>query len=195
MLPDYPNTKKHLQRQALQHLKKVRRQILLNIDEEPILEGDTASYTRSDGSQETMEFKGFESTVMVSDSELYSLSWPDVLKKYEELAVEMGNQAMGHLLEKVKDVTARSGRMVDVGGKLTPEKFISEMRDGIELAFNVDGTPVLPTIVAGDKVQDAIRGVLEKISQDKDLRLNFDAAIEAQRSRWRDRESRRKLVD
>jgi len=194
MLPDYPRAKEKLSDLAFRRFRAVIRELTLDVESEPVLEGDSVSYTRHDGSGETIQFQQFKSTIEIADAEYSALTWKDVVRKVEESAAEMGNEMFRHMLDKVDEITKETGNRVDAGGNLTPEKFL-ELLGRIEIQFDLAGNPILPTIVGGDVASRAVKKVLQDISSSTQLQRQMDLVIETQKERWRDRESARKLVD
>jgi len=68
------------------------------------------------------------------------------------------------------------------------------MLEKVEISFNKDNTPILPTFVAASSTSEKIREVFRIIEDTPELKEKMDNIIEKKRSEWRDRESSRKLV-
>lgn len=195
MLPDYPKAKRELILCSRRHFDNVVKPYRMGVRVDPVTEGDTASYTRHDGSHDTIVFKQFETTFEVSDAELASMNWVDVLNKVGEAAAKLGNDVFLSMVSKIDEITQQTGRRVDMGGNATPEKFINMLRDTMVLNFDRYGNPILPTLVVGDKAADVMKSIFDEIDQSPELQSRYKEAITVQKEHWRDRESCRKLVD
>jgi hypothetical protein len=195
MLPDYPKAKKELISFAMRHFKNVVKPYRMGVRIEPVMEGDAVSYTRHDGSHDTVEFKQLETTFEVLDTELATLTWIDALNKVAEAAAKLGNDMFLSMVGKIDEITQQTGKRVDMGGNPTPEKFIDIVRDTMVLSFDCNGNPILPTLVGGDYVVDVIKEIFEEIKHNPALQKKYKEAIAIQKEHWRDRESCRKLVD
>lgn len=195
MLPDYPKAKKELFLCVMRHFNNVVRPYRMGVPIEPVMEGDTCSYTRHDGSHDTVQFKRFETLFEVEDAELASLTWRDVLNKVGEAAAKLGNDMFLSMLSKIEEITQQTGKRVDMGGNATPKKFIEMVRDTMILNFDKNGNPILPTLVGGNYAADVIKNIFEEIQRSPELQKKYKEAIAVQKELWRDRESYRKLVD
>lgn len=195
MLPDYPKAKKELFYYAMRHFNTVIKPYRMGIRVEPVMEGNSASYTRQDGSHDTLEFKQFEALFEVLDRELASLTWDNVLNKVGDTANKMGSDMFLSMVSKIDEITQQTGKRVDMGGNATPENFIDIVRDTLVLDFDGNGNPIHPTLVGGDYAADVIKSIFEQIKQSSALQKKYKEAIAVQKERWRDRESCRKLVD
>jgi len=195
MLPDYPQAKEKLSEYALRRLGAIRRKVTLDIAEETIVEGNSASYSRDDGTGEVLKFQPIHPKISIDDLEFPTLSWADVMKRVEDAARQMGNEMFTSMLEKVNEITKQTGNRAQVNGKLTPEQFINFIKDKIEIQFDANGNAVLPTIVGDVQTSKIIENILMQIHSDKKLQKSFSEAMIIQKERWRDKESHRKLVD
>lgn len=113
-------------------------------------------------------------------------------KLIEDFADRMAEATFRPLYQRLAE---QIPNQVDMGGRpLTPEAILKGY-EIVELSFNEDGTPDLPTMVVPPALAQAAEEAFRKLHEDPDLSQRLDDLVARKREEWRAREASRKLVD
>jgi hypothetical protein len=110
-------------------------------------------------------------------------------------AEEMKKQKAQYLFEKIKEVTDKTGNVVNgKGHPFSFELFVESMKK-IWIEFDEKGNPHMPTMVVPPEIGEKLRVLLPEWEKNLEYKKIMEEIIEAKRNEWNDRESHRKLVD
>ncbi|WEK38369.1 MAG: hypothetical protein P0Y53_12755 [Candidatus Pseudobacter hemicellulosilyticus] len=119
---------------------------------------------------------------------------PDIVfEKLWESAPDFANQQTVNMIEAISTATSAIGNNYQIQD-LTPESFLM-MLERLEIAFNNDGTPRLPQIMAGTVMREKfvrMKSAWEANSENSD---RFGAIIDKKRTQWHDKQAARKLAE
>jgi len=199
MLPDFPVAKEARRKQIAHFLdKKIKEYsggLLNEIPKRIVHEGNSILTEYEDGIQDSSAMTAIKVQSSLEDIEVLIKQPSRVFELLDEMARDMAAQQCKLIFEKISDVTEMVGNVVKTQGKLTPE-YLFEMYKKIELEFNPDGTPRMPTILEfGNSKAKEFAEVINTIHGNPSLYQRFLEIIEHQKQRWYDRAANRKLVD
>ena len=196
MLPDYPAIKKKLNKRLHELLKaKLSRQMgpFSQVKTVSLPEGQGTTLTRTDGSVSDTPFEHVE-VMAESKVDADKLDPVDVHRLLDELAEKLAEKK----IKQFFDVTNKAVEEVGNSLKRQPgESMIDSYFRSLErvhIDFNDDGTPIMPSLLAGSNTADELNNALLQIETTPELRNRFDGIIERKREEWRARESSRNLV-
>ena len=158
-------------------------------------EGNKCTYETEDGEIKEMKYERMESTITINLDEVPDLGPSVIKKRITTAAKEMASQQMGMFFTTLEDLTKEVGNAVDARGMPFSPELIHEMLRKIQIDFNDDGKPYLPTIIVGPEVAKQLEGKFKEWERNPKFKKEFDEIINIKREEWRDRESNRKLVD
>jgi len=197
MLPDFPKIKKkHVE--AINKLLKeaIQRDPLFSgIREEHHFEGSRMSYKTVDGEANETDYQMASSEFEVKRQDVIAKGAMAYVENIRAAAEEMKKQKAHYFFEKMKEVTDKTGNIVD--GKGRPfgfELFVESIRK-IWIEFDEDGNPMMPTMVVSPEIGEKLRVLLPEWEKNPECKKIIDEIIESKRKQWNDRESHRKLVD
>ncbi len=93
--------------------------------------------------------------------------------KLDEIAKDQAIQQFTMVMEKISDITERTGNNTKYNGEIKPEDIFRSL-EGIVIDFNADGTPIMPIIMGGLETNKLIAKAFELINSNQSLidRLN-----------------------
>ena len=198
MLPDYPNVKKKVHSLLLTRFKEQIFRcspILKQIRRTVQYEGSEGTYKDVDGRENQIEYEEIAATLSLTRDEMRYGNFQEVVLKFDKMAETFAEAQSRTLFAKVSEAAQSVGNVVDAKGKLTKEAFL-EMCHKIRLDFNPKtDEPQYPTIILSPETMAKIKPDLEDWEQDTEFSAEMSAIEQQQRLDWRDRESRRRLVD
>lgn len=197
MFPSFINTKVKLR-------FKFERELRIQINEHPRLpkirqqyihEGDILVTRSIDGYEDRDSMKEFQTRFEASEEEMIENGPPIIFSKIPELVEEMVAQRFKALFDKMEDVTRRTGNIVDgKGAGLTPD-LIMETLEKIDISFDENGNPHLPTLYISPDVSKKMGENDDLWKETPEMVQKMTKLIEKKRREWNDRQDRRKLVD
>jgi len=195
MLPDYPDIKQKISDTYNARMNSIIRHAPFDdVNKHTIFEGHRNRIIRHDGTVDDTEFKEVASDISIDLKNYENTTVEEILKKIDECAVEMAKQQSQHFFKVIDKTVEIAGNTVKCDGEPFAPKHIFDMLEKIEISFNKDNTPNLPTFVAAPSTSEKFLEALKKIEDTPELKEKMDTKIEKKRSEWRDRESSRKLV-
>ena len=196
MLPDFPTVKKKI---GDDFNKKIREKInsapfLSQIGRKRVHEGNILTSSSMEGYTESSEYKCISSDFSISPDEIIEKGAKAFFSQIDNISKEFINQQSQVIFKKMEEVTERTGNIVNAKGKFSPEVYL-EALEKVTIDFDEFGNPLLPALILNPKDLEKIKDEIPKWEADPNLRKKHLELIEKKRSEWRDRESRRKLVD
>jgi hypothetical protein len=198
MLPDFPELKKKLSlllRERLRQSFARQAPVISDIRRFKSHEGDTFTIHRLDGSVTTSTYHLTETEFSIERHELPTLTPQQLIAKIDEAAGKMAEQASEHFFKELSEAVTRVGNVVNAQGQPISPELVFQVLEKIELDFDEHGKPHGLTMVVGTKVAEALRTLIPKWEADTELNTRYQDLMKKKREEWRDRESRRKLVD
>lgn len=195
MLPDYPKLKKKISDIYNARINSIISHIPFDgVSKHTAFEGRKNKIIRQDGTVDETEFKEIASNISIDLKDYENITLSDILKKIDECAAKMAKQESLHFIEVIDKAVESAGNTVNCVGESLAPKHIFEALEKMEISFNKDNTPNLPTFIASPNMSEKFKEMLKVIENTPELKEKMDTIIEKKRSEWRDREDSRKLV-
>ncbi len=193
MLPDYPKTKSKLERLQKERFVKVRNSCLGPFIGERVsrpFEGDRSVVIWEDGTIHETKFHSIKTEMQIDLREIDKHTPKEILRQIDTAAQQMGLQQASLNFETIQKAADESGNIVDAKGERFQLEHYLQLLEKIDLDFDENEKPILPTIMVGPDLADR----LAKVIAEAESSPEFDKVIAKKREQWRDRESARKLV-
>ena len=197
MLPDFPVLKRRISDMLTNYLRE-------RIRGEPLMkqvgrivqhEGHDWKMKTFDGHTDTAGFEKHTSKVTIARDQVIAEGPLAFQKHIDDVATDMIGQQHRMMFRKLDAVTQKTGNVVSGDGKPFTFELYLEGLEKIDIDFDDEGHPFMPTMVLHPATWEKIKDNVRAWDNDPVYRRQFDELIEKKRSQWRDRESRRKLVD
>ncbi|MCK4818719.1 hypothetical protein KA005_23305, partial [bacterium] len=94
----------------------------------------------------------------------------------------------------LNEVTAKTGNVVDAGGQPLSHELLLKTLETIQLDFDDNGKPIMPTLVVSPQQYEKIKVKNIEWENDPECQKQFEQMMNRKRKEWHDRESNRKLV-
>jgi hypothetical protein len=197
MLPDFPKIKKKHVEAINKYLKELINQdpLFSGIRVEHHFEGSRMSYKTVDGEPNETEYQAASSEFQIKKEDVIAKGAMAYVENLRDAAEEMKRQKAGYLFEKMKEVTDKTGNVVNGKGQPFSFELFVEMIKKIWIDFDEDGKPIMPTVVVSPELGEKLRVILPEWEKKPEYKKIIDDIIEEKRKEWNDRESHRKLVD
>jgi hypothetical protein len=197
MLPDFPKIKKKHVEAINKYLKELINQdpLFSGIRVEHHFEGSRMSYKTVDGEPNETEYEAASSEFQIKKEDVIAKGAMAYVENLRDAAEEMKRQKAGYLFEKMKEVTDKTGNVVNGKGQPFSFELFVEMIKKIWIDFDEDGKPIMPTVVVSPELGEKLRVILPEWEKKPEYKKIINYIIEEKRKEWNDRESHRKLVD
>jgi hypothetical protein len=127
------------------------------------------------------------------------LSFDDSVRSLDDqmhaLATEMASHLERTLFETLDRVTKEVGNQFDAKGRPFTAELLLDSLAMVDIEFDFFGVPQLPTLVGPATATAEGRAQLSRLTTDATLRARLQSLLLKKKEEWRDRESRRRLVD
>ena len=151
--------------------------------------------TDATGETEESNYELFSGALEVNHQDLIERGPIALVEGLKKLAEELSSQQSKMVFERLNQITAKTGNIVDAGGQAISPDLILQMLEKIEIDFNEDGQPQLPTLVLSPEYYERLKEKMPEWEKDEHYNRKFNELIQRKRQEWHDRESHRKLVD
>jgi hypothetical protein len=197
MLPDFPKIKKKHVEAINKYLKELINQdpLFSGIRVEHHFEGSRMSYKTVDGEPNETEYQAASSEFQIKKEDVIAKGAMAYVENLRDAAEEMKRQKAGYLFEKMKEVTDKTGNVVNGKGQPFSFELFVEMIKKIWIDFDEDGKPIMPTMVVSPELSEKLRVILPEWEKKPEYKKIIGDIVEEKRKKWNDRESHRKLVD
>ncbi len=197
MIPEFKNAKKYILKSQEDFFEFAQKHhlggLFGNIHKRTMPEGNRFRHVYS----KTME-RGTELTKIASS---FSFTVDEVKKDpfiiYEKLfesATEFAKQQVQMTITGISEITELTDNVVQSKGEFTVEDFFESL-EKVEIDFDKNGKPRLPSIVGAPDFIDKMIAALKKSEHLPENKVKMDKIIDLKRKQWNDRENNRKLVD
>ena len=194
MLPEFPEIKRAFSTRIIRKFESKRAETIHIFDRAPKIilhEGTRLVMVNESGAEQEIEMKLLSVQFSFSDEELAGMTTEQIHKRFEEAAEEMGRQQLGLAYDEInRSVT----NVVDSRGQQLGPEHILQALEKMQMDFDGQGRPKLPTFVTHPDQFDRYKEAIENVKSTPQLRARFDEVIALKKEEWRARESSRKLV-
>lgn len=198
MLPDFPKIKR---KWSAMFDQSVRMQVnnapfLSQIKKIRYFEGGGMKVTDTTGETEESNFKHFSGGLEVKNQDIIELGPIAFEEGLKKLVRELSSKQTQMIFESLDKTTAKTGNIVNSGGREINPDHILLLLEKIELDFSEDGQLRPPTFVLPTpKDCERLKEKFPEWEKNEDFKRKFIELIERKKQEWHDRESHRKLVD
>lgn len=194
MLPTYPKLVRDRQSRNTERVRARVRQIspmIGLIKGYQLFEGRSSAIQREDGKLDETPIHRATGEVTIKRELLVDFNEATVAEHLEEIAEQLARRMSEHFQQRMNEVTAATGNVVDGGGKPFSEDIFLDAMEAMEHNFGQDGSWKPPTIIVGPGLAEKIAAAGE-MSAAGNKRLK--AILERKRDDHRRREAARILV-
>lgn len=198
MLPDFPSIKLQL---ARQHVRKFRSEmkaqmpLASRIKAVRIHEGDHFAFERDDGVIEKKQFTEVKKPIVVSPSLEFKETISALKREEKTAASELAELFERTLLAEVEETSTQVGNAIDMKGALLTAEAYLDAFGRVDVDFDIFGMPRFPMLVVHPSMAGVLRKELRRIGIEPALKTRAYELLKKKYEDWRDRESRRRLVD
>lgn len=197
MLPDFPKTKRKLGEAIDKYLQYLIRQdpLLSEIREERHFEGNRMSSITENGQLGQSAYEEISAGYSIRREDIIVKGPMAFVENIHSVAEKMKKQKAKLLFDKFKEVTDKTGNIVDAKGRPLTFKLLMQLLEKISIDFDDHGNPFLPTLVISPAMGAKLKHKLPEWEANPEYKKKLEELIARKREEWNDRESHRKLVD
>ena len=197
VLPDFPRIKSKWSSALLKMVREWVSQgaFVAEIKTTKDFEGDRLTTTDVAGTTEESTYQDLSAALEVNLEDLIHRGPIALTEALRKMGEELRSQQSKLIFERLNEITARTGNVVDAGGQDINHDLILKALGGMEIHFKENGEPQLPSLVVSPSQYERLKEKMPKWEQDERYNRKFDELINRKRREWLDRESHRKLVD
>ena len=158
-----------------------------------VFEGDQSAIVRPDGEKADTDFREFSAESEIPSQKILYSSLEEILDCFLPVAEALASDQATMFFEVMEQATKKTGNVVDGRGKPLSFETILEVLEKIQIDFDADGNPSMPTMAISPAMKPRIQELM-----DDPKRAEFEKKqrelIDKKRLEWRDREANRTLV-
>lgn len=197
MLPDLPELKAELREIYLNYVSRRAHSQLGAFREAPrhvMHEGTAMRIERANGETEDSGMHDATAQVSISAEQAESMTRSERMQILNDLADGMAAQMAQKLFTSLGESLNRAGQTVDNGGRPLDAETILQLIELVQIDFDANGTPKLPTIQLDSNMSEAWDTAVKQLAEDPVLDARLHQLLSEKKVNWRDREAARKLV-
>jgi CRISPR/Cas system CSM-associated protein Csm5 (group 7 of RAMP superfamily) len=194
MLPTYPKLVRNRQNRNMETVHARVRQLspmIGMIKGHQLFEGRSSAIQREDGKLDETPIHRASGEVTIRREMLIDFNETTVARHLEEIAEQLARNMSEQFQQRMNEVTAATGNVIDGGGKPFSEDTFLDSMEVMEHNFDKDGNWRPPTMIVGPGMAEKIAAAGE-MSAAGNKRLK--AILEGKRDDHRRREAARILV-
>ncbi|WP_420462541.1 hypothetical protein [Candidatus Palauibacter sp.] len=158
-------------------------------------EGDEGTYEDVEGREDHIEYETMTAGLEITRDEMRHGSFSAVMAKFKRMAETLAEAQGKMMFTKASEAAESVGNVVAAKDKPIREALL-EMQRKIQLDFDPrTGEPRHHTMVVHPETFEKIKDDLESLDGDSEFLAELSEIKQKQWMDWRDRESRRRLVD
>lgn len=197
MLPDFPSLKDEIHDLFMIQLRQIDPEVAPVVGLIPhrrYHEGVEGRLVREDGSVDDTEMEEISVTETFEYDEFGDLSLEEVFNRYKNIIDKIDIEKEKSVLSDISEAAESVGNTIGAEGEeITPELVLEMLRE-VQIQFDRNGDPILPSFVIHPDAGDQVESALGKLGEEP-YKSEMEEVIRQKRKEWNDRESRRKLVD
>lgn len=196
MLPDYVDAKRQLKEGLTRWLRNRVQEHLgpfADLPAHQIFEGTAMAIGRPDGRQDVTQMKQFEAGLEITADEVPQMGLADIMRRIDGTAQKLADDMGKNIYGVASDAAQEAGNVVKAHGKITAEAIL-EVLEKIEIPFDDEGNPELPSIHIHPDMTETLKAALLSLREDPNLRTRHEELLQEKKEIWRDREASRRLV-
>lgn len=196
MLPDYPKLKKRLNAKMTRLVQQEmdKDQFIASIPKQRVYEGNSLTTNSVDAYSTTTDFPQIISDFEVTREQIVKEGPDAIFSKKGQVAKRMSEQITDQMVKAMDHATQMTGNIVNVKQVSETSNPILEMIEKIEIDFNKQGQPIIPSIVVSPDQSEKTKEYLKDL-QRPEMQEKYQKVMARKWREWLDRENSRKLVD
>jgi hypothetical protein len=167
--------------------------VMSQIRSHVIHEGKSATIQRSSADVEAVDMLEAGEEIKMSFEEIESADMAFFVRKLDEIADGFARKFFGTFVDTLKSVTAKTGQVVNAGGRPLTADRILEILELMQVNFERSEAGDL-TIVAPPQMMSTFEQLNQEMRTDLTVKRRLDALMERKRDEFREREANRNLV-
>lgn len=198
MLPDFPEIKKQLDAllsNYIQHRVRFHLGFMSQIPRKIVPEGCHTRLIRADGSVDDVKMQQACGTEHMDTPPENMPDMRVVLSKLNSIAEQIARHQARYLYKRVAEVTEKTGNVVQAKKSEIGLKTLVDILERIQIEFDATGKPILPSVVCSKEMFEQFMVQGDTAFADSVQQARMDEVIARKREEYRDRESRRRLVN
>lgn len=199
MLPDFPRIKEKFVEAINEYLESLIRQepLLSQFRTERHFEGNRISSKTESGELYQSSYKKISAESSVKREDVIAKGHMAFIENIQNVAEEIKKQQAKLMFDTIKEVTDRTGNVVNGKGQPFTHELFMESLEKIDIDFDDQGKPCLSNyrVVVSPELWAQLKDKLPEWEANPEYKKKFEELIERKRKEWSDRESNRKLVD
>ncbi len=158
-----------------------------------IFEGHNYAIVRASGEEDDTGIREFSAETQIDSDKLLYGNIDEILQCFLPAAEAMANDQEKALFETMQKASEEVGNVVDNKGQPLSFDALLAVTEKIQIDFDSDGKPKLPTIFIHPDVQPHLEKLMNS-PEAKEFEGTQKKLIEKKRLEWREREANRTLV-
>ena len=158
-----------------------------------LFEGNNSAIVRPDGEEDETEIRRISAGSEIPSKSLLYASLDELLLCYIPVAEDIAYDQEKMFFEVMRKVTEKTGNIVDGRGQPFSYETILEVLKTIQIDFDSDGKPRMPTMMISPEMMPRIKELSEDPAARK-FEKRRQEIVEMKRLEWREREANRTLV-
>lgn len=198
MLIDFPSIKSELSKIFMQVFNQAAQAELgpfQGIKRTMQHEGSDGTYSTVDGTVRKKDYQRMEVNYRIEYKDVPDMTLENVFSLFQQKGKEMGEQMGRYMFKTVDEITKESGNIVDSHGKPFSLDLMFETIEKMQIPFDEQGNPVMPTLVIHPNMSPRLKEIMEKEEVVKEYEERHKKLIEQKRKEWNEEQNSRKLVD
>lgn len=192
-IPELEEELENLVSKFVENATRARAPAMGSISRHRIFEGKQSVIIRPDGEENETKFHAFSADSEIPSKTLLYSSLNEILECFIPVAEAMAKDHEKMFFETMDEVTKKTGNIVHGGGQPLSHEKILEVLEVIQIDFDSDGSPIMPTMIISPAMEPRLKELMNDPSA-KEFEAKQNAIIERKRLEWRDREANRTLV-
>jgi hypothetical protein len=198
VLPDFVKAKNEAKKSLMTLFRAVvnSEPLLANITKRTVVcEGDKFTVGDDMGEVATREFTRIGAEFSVSREDIINKGIVAHLEALKRPAEEMQAQQAKMVIDGLNRATEKTGNKVETQGKQLDFDLFIEGLSVVQIDFEPDGTPRLPSLLIHPSQGARIAELIKEWEANPECDRRMKEVIEQKRAEWNARESSRRLVD
>ena len=158
-----------------------------------LFEGYNSAIVRPDGEEDETETRRISAESEIPSKSLLYTSLDEFLHCFIPAAEDIAYDQEKMFIEVMRKVTEKTGNVVDGRGQPFSYETILKGLETIQIDFDSDGKPRMPTMMVSPTMNPRINELIEDPAEGK-FEKRLQEIIEMKRLEWREREANRTLV-
>lgn len=177
----------------VENATRIRAPAMGELSRHRVFEGHHSAIVRPSGEEDETEFREFSAESEIPSKTVLYANLDEILECFIPVAEAMANDHEKMFFETMHQVTEKTGNVVDGGGKPLSHESILKVLETIQIDFDSDGNPRMPTMMISPAMEPRLKELINDPAS-KEFEKKQKEIIDRKRLEWRDREANRTLV-